>query len=276
MAGKEQKMSEALAIPLRDNSAIQELMAILKGNNMNKQLNDFSELIGHVDTMENQLNKVLGELNNVRKQLDEIKDKQHPVRTACMKMLNSIQASVKEAQTKLNEVKAAIIDGAKSAVEAFKEKGIAALNSVMNFFKVNKGLNAVRNSVDKSIASAEKSIGKIETMSTEMHSAGSHMRNIGRALIGRETKDDVKENGKIMKVVQSPFRATKATMSGIKKAVSAAIVKLDALDLTARQNREKAAAKKPSILNNVKEFKPPAKEPVAIGTDKSKKQETSL
>ena len=108
---------------------------------------------------------------------------------------------------------------------AFKEKGIAALNSVMSFFKVNKALNAVRNSVDKSIVSAEKSIAKIETMSKEMHSAGSHVRNIGRALIGRETKNDVKENGKIMKAAQLPFRASEATMSGIKKAVSSMIGK---------------------------------------------------
>ena len=271
--------AEALAMPLRDNSAVKELMGILRGNNMDKQLKDFSELISHVDTMESQLSKVLGELNGVRKQLDEIKDKQHPIRTACMKMLNSLQASVKEAQTKLNELKSAIIDGAKNAISAFKEKGIAALNGIMNFFKVNKSLNAVRNSVDRSIASAGKSIAKIETMSTEMHSAGSHMRNIGRALVGKETKNEVKENGKIMKVVQAPFRATKATMSGIKKALSAMIGKLENLDLTARQNREKATAKKeqkPSILANVQNFKPPVKEPAPVGAEKSKKQETSL
>ena len=271
--------AEALAIPLKENTAVQELMNILRGNNMSKQLNDFTELINHVDTMENQLSKVLGELNSVRKQLDEIKDKQHPIRTACMKMLNSLQTSVKEAQVKLKELKTAIIDGAKNAVAAFKEKGIAVLNGIMNFFRVNKALNAVRNSVDKSIASAGKSIAKIETMSTEMHSAGSHVRNIGRALIGRETKNEVKENGKIMKVVQAPFRATKAMMSGIKKALNAMIGKLEKLDLTAQQNREKAAAKKeqkPSILANVQNFKPPAREPVPVNTEKSKKQETSL
>ena len=54
------------------------------------------------------------------------------------------------------------------------------------------------------------------------------------------------------------------------------IGKLENLDKTVQQNREKSAAKKPSILDNVKNFTPPAKEAAAPGIDKSKKQETSL
>jgi hypothetical protein len=52
---------------------------------------------------------------------------------------------------------------------------------------------------------------------------------------------------------------------------------------TARDNRERAAAakaakkeQKPSILDNVKNFKPPEKEPAAVGVDQSKKKEESL
>lgn len=269
-------MTEAAVIPLSDNNYIQELLEVLKGNKMEAQFNDVSKLVKYVDTMEKQLYSVLGELNSVQQQLDEIKDKQHPIKVACQKMLDGLKAQVNDTLDKLQEVKAAIIEGAKNALTAFKEKGIAALNSVMNFFNVKSGLNAVKNRVDKAITSTEKNIAKIETMSKEIHSVGSHMRNIGRALTGKETKDDVKENGKIAKVVQAPFRAVKATMSGIKKASAVLIVKLEQLDNTARTNAINAAAKKEnkaSILQGVKDFKPPTPEAKTPGQEKTAKKD---
>ena len=108
--------------PLKENAAVQELISVLRKNNMEKQLSDFTELISHVGTVENQLKSVLGELSDVRKQLSEIKDHQHPIKTACMKMLNSLQSSVHDAQLKLNQLKTSIIEGAKNALTAFKEK----------------------------------------------------------------------------------------------------------------------------------------------------------
>lgn len=259
-----------------ENPNVKELMEVLRTNKMATQSADLSQLLNYVDTMEKQFDAVLSELNSVRKQLNEIKDKQNPVKAACIKMVNSLKSVVTEAKEKLNEIKSAIVDGAKKALTAFKENGLSALNSIMSFFKVKDGLTVMRNSVDKSIASAEKSIAKVEKISVEIHSMGSHARNIGRAAAGKETKNDVKANGKIMKIVQSPFRAVKSAMNGIKKAVSSAIKKLDQLDRTVEQNREKSAAKakKPSILQNIANYKPPVKE--AAGVDKSKKQETSL
>lgn len=269
---------DAAVIPLRENAAVQELMNILRGNGLDSQLREVNQLIGYVDTMEKKIGAVLDELSGVRQQLNELKDKQHPLRAACVKMLNALQENVNEAKQELNSLKNAIIEGAKNAVAAFKENGIAALNSVMKFFKVKDGLNALRDSADKSIKSVENSVAKIETMSNEIHAAGSHMRNIGRAARGKETLSDVKENGKLAKAVQSPFKAVKTIMSGIKKAAGVLVSRLDQLDAAAKHNREKSAAKtkKPSILKNVAEFRPPPKEPPAPGADKAKKLVESL
>ncbi len=65
-------MPEVMAMPLRDNTAVQELMSILRANEMSAQLREVSQLIGYVDTMEKQFGAVLDELNGVRQQLNEL------------------------------------------------------------------------------------------------------------------------------------------------------------------------------------------------------------
>lgn len=258
----------AAIVPLIDNSHIQELLEVIKSNKMETQFNDVSMLVEYIDTMEKQLTSVLDELNNVQYQLNELKDTQHPIKTSCQKMLNDLQTQVKTMLEKFNEVKTAIIEGAKNALSAFKEKGIIALDGVMNFFNVKKGLNSISRDAEKAIALCENSIAKINTISKEVHAVGSHMRNIGRAMMGKDIQDDVKANGIISKTAQLPFHLSQKVNSNIKKTVNALAFKLDLLNSNARENVAKATEKKEnkaSILQAVKGFKQPIskiKEPV--------------
>lgn len=274
------KMAEATMSFVSENPIVMELIQLLQDNKMDSQYKDLTQLVTYVDTMEKQLSSVINELQGMKNQLDEITDIQHPLKNACMKMFNTLDANISEAKQKLSEVKNAIVDGAKNAITAFKEKGMASLNSVMNFFKVRNGLNALRNSVNKSITSAEKSIIKIDKMSHEIHEVGSHMRNVGRAMTGKKIKRDVKANGNISKTLQLPSHVKKASMSSMKKRLTVIIDKLVKLDSTVRQNHKETAAKeeKPSILQDTKKFKPPAKEETkkTKAAVKTKKQEESL
>ena len=256
-----------MALPLSQDRNITEFIEILQNNKINSQYRDFTEMLGYVSEIESKLKSALGEVTKLEKRVNDMESRQF--KNICMKMVNSIKSAIREAQAKLNEIKAAIIEGAKQAAAAFKENGIAALNSVMKFFKIKDGLDALKDSVDKSIVSASKSINKIEQISGEIHASGSHRRNIVRIIMGREKKDDVKSNGKVMKAIQLPFKGTRAAMSGVKKAVVSMTAKLESLDKTARANKEK----KQSLLAEVKNFKPPEK---TADVDKSKKRETAL
>jgi len=254
---------------LMNNPDIQELIEILRKNNLKQQNGELTSLINCVSSMENQLKTALGELDAVQKQLAELKDKQNPLRTACIKTINNLRIAINNIQKKLTEIKNAIVEGAKNAVAAFKEKGLSALNSIMKFFKVKDGLAAIGENADKAIKSANNSISKIDKISSEIHAAGSHRRNVFRIMTNKETQNDIKANGKIAKIVQAPFRAIKAAMSKIKNVAKGMINKLEQLDKTVQKIKEQ----KPSILKPVKEFKAPAK---TENTDQSKKIEAAL
>ena len=157
---------------LMNNPDIQELIEILRKNNLKQQNGELTSLINCVSSMENQLKTALGELDAVQKQLAELKDKQNPLRTACIKTINNLRIAINNIQKKLTEIKNAIVEGAKNAVAAFKEKGLSALNSIMKFFKVKDGLAAIGENADKAIKSANNSISKIDKISSEIHAAG--------------------------------------------------------------------------------------------------------
>jgi len=257
-----------IAIPLIDNTSVKEFTELLKINKLEAQYRDFTEMLGYVSEIESKLKSALGEVNKLEKRVNEMESRQF--KNICVKMVNNLKSTLREAQSKLNEIKTAIVEGVKQALTAFKEKGISALNAVMKFFKIKDGLSALRDSVDKSIVSANKSIDKIEQISTEIHAAGNHRRNVFRLIANKETKDDVKTNGKVMKAVQLPFKGARAAMGGAKKAVDSAAVKLENLDRKVQADKEK----KTSLLAEIKNYKPPEK--TESGIAKTKKRDTAL
>lgn len=252
---------------LNQDVNIQEFVEILKSNKLDSQYKDFTEMLGYVSDIESKFKSALSDVTKLEKRVNEMENKQF--KNVCMKMVNNIKATIHEVHDKLGEIKSAIISGAKQALTAFRENGISALNSVMKFFHIRDGLNSLKESVDKSIVSANKSINKIEQISNEIHAAGSHRRNIGRIIMGKEQKDDIKANGNMMKIVQLPFKAVRMSMNGVKKTAVSAVTKLDNLDKAVQINKEK----KPSLLAKVKRFNPPVK---AENADKTKKIEASI
>ena len=256
-----------IAIPLIEDTNIKEFMELLKNNKLDAQYRDFTEILGYVSDIESKLKSALGEVIKLEKRVNQMENKQF--KNVCMKMVSNLKSTIREAFAKLGEIKTAIVEGAKNAVIAFKEKGISALNAVMKFFKIKDGLNSMRESVNKSIVSANTAINKIEQISSEIHAAGSHRRNIFRIMANKETKDDIKSNGNVMKVIQVPFKAVKAIMSGTKNVILMATAKLENLDKAVQMNKEK----KPSLLAEIKNFKAPEK---MTEVDRSKKRDTAL
>nr|WP_052292962.1 DUF6674 family protein [Desulfofarcimen acetoxidans] len=87
---------------------------------------------------------------------------------------------------RLDKAKQNIIDGCKNAVAAFKEKGIVAFDNTARFFKIRPVLEAMRDDLGKSIRFNEETILNIELVSIEYHEAGRHIKNMVRAMVGKE------------------------------------------------------------------------------------------
>ena len=86
-----------------------------------------------------------------------------------------------------------------------KERGISALDHAARFFHIKPGLTAMRNNINEGIQADEKAISSIEAVSAEYHEAGRHVKNIGRALMGKEAVQEAKAPGKLAKTVQAPI-----------------------------------------------------------------------
>lgn len=224
--------TKTIAEPILENEHVKELLAVLRENN-SPSTTDFLAVLNQVGAMEK-------ELAAMRQELKTAQEQNHPVKTALQKTVIVMQGQVLDLRDKLAELKQNVIDGCRNAVAAFKETGISALDSVARFFKVRPILESMRDMLTKDIQYDDKAIAKIEAISTEYHQAGRHLKNMGRAMLGREAAQEVKQPGKLAAVISAPFRAERSHFCTIKVHVE------NSLDTLARLE-ERAAEKKPSI-----------------------------
>lgn len=225
--------------PIVENEYVKELLAILRENNA-PSAKDFLAVLQQVGAMEHQLDAAVKELAAMRQELQAAQEQNHPVKSTMQKAVISMQGQVLDLRERLAELKQNIIDGCKNALAAFKEKGISALNNVTRFFKVRPMLESMRDNLDSNIRSNDKTIAKIEAISTEYHEAGRHLKNMGRAMLGKESIQKAQPPGKMAAVISAPFRAERSHLADMKKSVEKAIGAMIRLE-------ERAAEKKPSI-----------------------------
>lgn len=231
--------TKTTAEPILENEHVKELLAILRDSN-SPSTKDFLAVLNQVGAMEKQLDAAVKELTAMRQELKMAQAQNHPVKTALQKAVIVMQGQVLDLRDKLAELKQNIIDGCRNVVAAFKETGISALDNVARFFKVRPILESMRDMLTKDIQYDDKAIAKIEAISTEYHQAGRHLKNMGRAMLGRETLQEAKQPGKLAALISAPFRVERTHFSNIKGHVEKSLNTLARLE-------ERAAEKKPSI-----------------------------
>jgi hypothetical protein len=228
--------AQSATAPLMENQYVQELFAILHDNG--KDSKGLSALIGHVGEMESFVTRAEQQISAMKSQLAEMREVQnHPIKTALTNAIKALETKVAEVKERIGELKSAIIDGCKSAVDAFKEKGAAALNSIAKFFHIKRALKAVDNAVDKDIATCDRAVANINKFAENYHEAGRGIKNMGLIIIGREPVDRRKENGAMAAGMALPYKAHKAALNGIKKAIGAMEKGLAQLDASVEARR---------------------------------------
>ena len=243
-------MSKAKDAPLMDNDHVKELLGILKDNG--KDASILTSILGSVSEMERQLNAAASGLASMQRELSTMREERdHPVKTMLEKASRSLSAKVSGLRTRLKAIKDGIVSGCKRAVEAFKDKGASALNNLAEFFDVKSSLIAEREGITASIKEAEGSIAKIEAASAELHAAGRHVKNIGRAMTGKEPIPDIKPNGKLARFLETPFRGEITHLNQSLRSVNKTLAALDKLEKAAAKN---AQAERPSTRETMKKL----------------------
>lgn len=253
------------SIALYNNSHVLDLITILESNNRRETAQDFRALAEQVSRMESQLDAASREIHALRRELAELRDFHgEPLHNTARQSIDAAARQIEQAKEKLGAIKDKIVQGAKDAVAAVKEKGIGALNSAVSFLGVKDELESLREGLDKNTKSCDRSLARVDAISRQYHEVGTATRNFGRAVSGKEVRDDTKDSGKLAKVAAAPFHTLKKLYSGMAKGAEAAIGKLEKLEQAA----------KPSMLENLQALKEATTRDsgMALSPEKTKKE----
>jgi len=243
----------AAGASIMENPDVKEFLSIMQDNG--KDTGEFLSLLNQFTSMENHFHKAVAELSAIRQELSEMREERdHPVRTALQNTAKAMEAKINAMREQLNEIKEKIIEGCKNVVSAFKEKGAAALNGIAKFFRIKPMFESLRKNMQNNIKTDQAAVGKIEAMATQYHTAGMHLRNVGRALQGKEAINEIKPNGKLAKLAAAPFRVVMKTMTKALKTADNAINAIDRLEKAApvKAKSKEREKEKPSALETMK------------------------
>jgi hypothetical protein len=122
----------------------------------------------------------------------------------------------------------------------------------VEFLDIKKDFERTRSEITSAISYSEKQIAKVEAVSAEMHSAGRHLKNIGRTVTGKEMIPDVKPNGKLAKLLEAPYRSQLRSLKNSLNRVNKSLNRLDKLEKSATLRRERS---RPSTLEHMERLK---------------------
>jgi len=215
--------------PIAENSIVIELLDVLKKHNAPAS-EDLKGMIENTAKIEQQLATAIAELAAMRRELAAIREDNHPMRKVLQNAIIGVQDRILALRQQLETMKAAIVDGCENVLKAFKERGAAALNGLTQFFKVRPALEAIAKSCDQAAKENTQTISKIERISREYHKTGQHLRNIGRAMTGKELITSMKPVGKVAKAAEAPMKAARACNLAMRDAARDALKSLSRLE----------------------------------------------
>lgn len=245
----EKMKSAEAAAPLIDNGDVKKLLSLLSKVEGDRA-KEFSQLIAYVDAMGRQFDRVSAELVQVRGQLAELQ--QSPVKKALSAAVTGLEKGVHAARERLAAVKEQIAEGAARAVEEVKHAGLAGLNKAVSFLGVKKTLNLLRGDLHNTVTDAKATIAKVEAVGEELRSVGGHLKQAGRATVGKERQEvDASKEGRFQAGLLAPLRSFRDIVEHMEQSAGKAVGQLEKL--------EQAAARKPSVLDNLKKAEKPEK-----------------
>ena len=162
--------------PLDQNPYVKELLDVLKMYDPTR-LEYLKDMIKNTARIEQQLAAAVAEVAEMRRELAAIRGDNHPIRKAMKNAIAGIQDKIQALSEQLEKLKAAIINGCKDTIAAFKERGISALNEMVKFFKIKPALEEIAKVSNQAVKDNDKSINQIERISKEYHKAGKHIKN---------------------------------------------------------------------------------------------------
>ncbi|MCR1909826.1 hypothetical protein NSA51_12160 [Flavonifractor plautii] len=193
---------------------------------------DLLAMCQQIAGLEQQLNSALEELSVMRQELAQARES--PVKRALQKTVEGLEKVTKGLCTRLDSLKEKVVEGCKKTLVAFRERGASALAHTAEFLHIRPALEGISRELEKNIAFDDKALSIIEAASKEYHEAGRHLKNLVRAVQGREALDDPKGPGALARGLSLPFRQDRRLMCAMQSRTAGALKRLEHLEQAAR------------------------------------------
>lgn len=232
---------------------MEELLNILIDLNMSQNHQTVSLLMNYMNDMEENFFSVLQELDTVKEQLAHVQNTTQTknVRHTLAELSEQMGDKIHSLQDQLKEIKISLNEKAAQLVQNFKIHGVKALNHVCEFLGVKDAMEQLKESLLDNAQSMQTSINKINTVGRELREVTTHVKNVGRAIAGKETMKvpESKEKG-FFHQMKRPYQSMKHFCVNQAAKLEKGIEAMERLEKSANKT-----AQKPSIMETLQKFK---------------------
>ena len=197
---------------LKSNPQIEELMDTLEKNDMHKEKAEVESLVDYIGDMEQTLSEMLKEMQDMRQEINLIHNS--TLKATCEILVQKTEKSINQVVAVVKKVKDNLVQSAKNAVKAFKEKGRDAFVKAVRAMKVPETLDKLTGLFLICSKDAKENAAQLQSMQSELSTAKGHLKNVGLLLIGKSAREseEVKSDkgvlgrlGKLMEKIGKGF-----------------------------------------------------------------------
>lgn len=231
--------------PLADNREVATLLHYFVQNQQKQYHADFSVLLQTVSMLEDQLRVTNAELHSLKRELNTMRNSLTPAqRSTGERLVKTAEAALRQTGEQLRGIREKIVQTAKNVMENVRQVGISGLNGLSNLLGVRKVLHDIKAQMGRTASTLETGISRMESAGKELHGAGEHLRNIGRALAGKEPMAKQAEK---QAAVLAPLRSLAGAFHKMEMRAGHALGALEKLE-------HAAEVKKPSVRGMLKKL----------------------
>lgn len=230
--------------PLTDNREVAALLHYMIQHQQKQTHEDLTALLKTVSALEEQVRATNAELRTVKRELNIVRNSLSPAqRTSCERLVKAAETALRQAGEQLRNIREKIVQTAKNTLEAVRQTGISGLNGLSNLLGVRKSLHGLKAQMSWTADTLETGISRMEAAGKELHGAGEHLRNIGRALAGKESLAKQAEK----QAALAPLRSLAGAFRKMETRAGHALGALEKLERAAE-------VKKPSVRETLKKM----------------------
>lgn len=219
---------------MTNEEVMQELLKLLKANNMKREASDTFEICSYIDSLQQKLNEMKVELSNVQNQLMEMQNNTftNKLKEQLTRSAGKINKAYTIIKTDIFVIKESIKSKAGKIIGEFKKKGKSALNKVYEIFNVKEKLVKMREHIKESQEEVVHSLDKIAAFSEGMSEASHIFKNTFRAAFNKQAKDysKIEKIIKMSDVIRKPWEAKATILAVMEKRLDAAIDKVTGIN----------------------------------------------